>query len=616
MMPLAFLNPMLLFAGLAVPLLILAYLKRRETKRYVVSSVLVLRHLSRKAVPRKKFRPPLRFFLEFLALCCLVLAAAQPVLDKKNNRVAVLFDNSLSMKAAAGDSQGSRFDAAKVEAQKWLKNQSANSLFTLFLASPRLRQQGNEEVSAGELSSTIDSLEVTYTPDVLDGAATELLESDKFDKVFIVSDKQVDLEGKPAGLESRMVGAPKPNVSLSGVRIEQEGFETSTEKLIATVAYAGGGSGSVPVSLTYVSPEGTEGAAQSGTAALKTSGITEVEFKLPGKSAENGFWKIAISAGAGDALPDDNVAFVSAAKTEQSGILLVSDNNTRGTLGLERLPEVAVTLVSPTEFSKLSSDDLKKYILLVFHGTAPVRFPEVPMLVVVPPVANPLFPAKSEVSSPRISSWQSEHPITSYLRVPLLTPTASVVFRDNNLVKPVIRSEEGPVLLAGEGRGVRYAVLGFEIFPFEGASTPVTSVLTLNLFGWLRGGVEIGGERRTGGTLPFNEQSTRLVRILGAESKKFRELPQQNSLELLYPGGYVFEEKASKSKKLVGVNLFHPEESNTFVTQTIALSNPQQREAVEAPRGLPLWTYLAWTALALILLESLLALRRSQEGYG
>ena len=114
MIPLSFLTPFWLLSLCAVPLLILAYLKRQQSKRYVVSSVLVLRTLSRKVSPKKRFLPPLRFFLELLALLCLTIAAAQPFLDLQGEKIAVLLDNSLSMKAQANSgSAQTRFEVAR-----------------------------------------------------------------------------------------------------------------------------------------------------------------------------------------------------------------------------------------------------------------------------------------------------------------------------------------------------------------------------------------------------------------------------------------------------------------------------------------------------------------------
>ena len=58
MIPLGFAAPWALAFGLAIPLLILAYLRRRQTKRYVVSSVLVLKTLPKRNMMSKMLVTP------------------------------------------------------------------------------------------------------------------------------------------------------------------------------------------------------------------------------------------------------------------------------------------------------------------------------------------------------------------------------------------------------------------------------------------------------------------------------------------------------------------------------------------------------------------------------
>ena len=611
----SFLTPLWLCALFALPLLIFAYLRKQQSKRYVVSSVLVLKTLSRRVAPKKRFFPPLRFFLELLALLCLGLAAAQPFLDLQGERIAVLFDNSLSMRAQTGkEKDETRFHKAQDEVRKWVSKQAAASTYSLFRASPRLQLVGNEETNSQAFLRQVEVIEPTSAPDALEGSASELLASEKYDKVLIVSDKSVELEKGVQGVESLSVGGPRANLAIQSMRIEQGGIGGGKDKLLVAVSYSGDGSGSVPVQLSFLSPDGQAKKLDSQQVSVRPEGLSEVSFELPATAAGSGFFRASLETGKGDAIRDDNAAYLVAEKQEQAGVLLVHGSEEQGELGLNEISELLIRSVSPEEFSKMGAEELRKYLVVIFHRTAPVQFLEQPTLVVVPPLKNPLFPGTQEVASPRISSWISEHPITNYLRVPLLTPPASIVFQENLWGKPIVRSESGPVLLAGEGRGVRFAVLGFEIFPFEGAKTPVPSVLTLNLLSWLRGGMEIGGERRTGGTLPIRENEESLSRIVGRLSNDEKSVqPENGVLELKDSGGYVVKEKGSTVPKLYAVNLFHAEESNTFQTQSIAISSGIKREAGDVPRGLPLWNILAWTALGFIVLESLLALVRPRE---
>lgn len=612
MIPLSFLTPFWLLSLCAIPLLILAYLKRQQSKRYVVSSVLVLRTLSRKVSPKKRFLPPLRFFLELLALLCLTIAAAQPFLDLQGEKIAVLLDNSLSMKAQANSgSAQTRFEVARDSLRSWVKRQSAASTYSLFVASPHFQQQSPDAIDSATLLRTLDSLEPTAAPDALEGAAGELISSDKFDKVLIVSDKKVDLESSVQGVESLLVGTSRPNLAIQNLRIEKPGVTGGRERLLVGLSYSGEGEGSVPVQLAFISEDGAVQKLEQAQVKVRPAGISETALELPESVPGKGFYRVTLETGKGDSLKDDNSAFITAQSQADAGVLLIHGNDEQGDLGLSLVPELAVRSVRPEEFQKLSKDELKKYLLLIFHRTAPVTFFEQPMLVILPPLKNPLFPGRAEVSSPKVSSWVSEHPITSYLRVPLLTPPASVIFEDNLWSKPVIRSENGPILLAGEGRGVRFAVLGFEIFPFEGAKTPVPSVLTLNLLSWLRGGLEIGGERRTGGTLVLHGKDESLLRIVGQTQTEGQK--PGGVIDLLQAGGYVIAEGSGNANKLLAVNVFHAEESNTFQTQSVNLSSGIHKESGELPRGLPLWSWLTWAAVGFIFLETLLAILGPKE---
>jgi hypothetical protein len=61
---------------------------------------------------------------------------------------------------------------------------------------------------------------------------------------------------------------------------------------------------------------------------------------------------------------------------------------------------------------------------------------------------------------------------------------------------PILFSTGGPIACAGEDKGARYLVTGFELFPFEGSRNPTISIFTLNAFKWLfqSSGATVTGE--------------------------------------------------------------------------------------------------------------------------
>ena len=193
--------------------------------------------------------------------------------------------------------------------------------------------------------------------------------------------------------------------------------------------------------------------------------------------------------------------------------------------------------------------------------------------------------------------------------MPLLNPGASVAFEVPLWAQPVISSERGPIVIAGESHGVRLAAVGFEILPFEGARTPATSILSLNMLSWLlssTGGVE-------GLTLPGT-----IHRLDPAFDWKVRgsdgEVPvrldeaKHPSVLLARPGVYQLDGSPhgsgqSRSESLI-VNVLIPEESQVAVPAPIRVPDQveHQKKAVDLAR--PLWPLIIWAVIGLLMLET------------
>jgi len=169
-------SPAVLLAAAFAPLLIFAYLRRQSRRWQTVSSVLILERLPLRRTLRRRFKPPLRFFVEFAALLALVLAAAGPSCKRQGERVAVLLDNSLSMRAKSieGEVESSRFEEAKRAVKKWTALQSGRSKYSLFAAAPKLRAVGQEDLDRSGLLAALDQAESSITADTLEGAVKEL----------------------------------------------------------------------------------------------------------------------------------------------------------------------------------------------------------------------------------------------------------------------------------------------------------------------------------------------------------------------------------------------------------------------------------------------------------
>jgi len=123
---LQFSAPWLLFALPAALLpLLLYWWKRRQRHRRRFPSLQLVRQTAAEQARRLRLREILLLLLRILALACLVLAAAGPVVRSEGilggvpERVVVLLDRSLSMTAV--DSGGERFERAKSACARYLK---------------------------------------------------------------------------------------------------------------------------------------------------------------------------------------------------------------------------------------------------------------------------------------------------------------------------------------------------------------------------------------------------------------------------------------------------------------------------------------------------------------
>ncbi len=630
---LQFAQPWLLGALLLTPALILAYLHRNPAKKKIVSSLVVLKALTLRPLPRRKFKPPLRFFLELLALAALCLAAARPVTLSDQFRIALVIDNSLSMRAMESGAglPGTRLERARAAAAEWLDEQSGRTVVDLFASSPKLNRIGVERRERADAQSALSDIKASTAGDTLEASVQELAESGMYERVVVVSDKTLEyVEGGRAdplslfgGDDNRMrkqtrvvgltVGERDSNVSIAGLAMVQGGLTDAGTKLIATIGYSGAAPADAKVVFSKLG--GNEDVIDASIVSLQPGQSVEVRAELNGSEAAAAAYKVEVAptstSGVRDALAEDNSAWLVPRSDIGTRILIVSPPAALSRTGLESLPGFQVETIAPEEFPQRAELGLERYSTVIFHRSAPSVPPKRSTLLVLPPEDNVLFPVVFGVSEAVVSSWMSEHPINSYLKVPLLRPGASEIFATPSWAQAVIRAERGAIAVAGESRGYRFAAVGFEILPFEGARTSTVSVLTLNLINWLSGGAEITGSTLSGSTILTDAPGS--WSVVTPEGRT--ETVSSDSFTLTTPGLYQVTD-AGGGQRAVAANPFYPEESNTFVSQSFAAKRIIEHERKIDEGASSWWPTLVAIALALMVLEQLLSFlpERSRSG--
>lgn len=581
---LSFLN-LAAFSLLALaPLLILAYLKRRPQKQQLVSSTLILKRLPHKVALRTRVKLPLRFFLELCALLLFTGAAAWPILNDDATGVAVIFDNSLSMNASV-ESSVRRIDKARALFRNAISDE-VTYVYTLYSTAPKLNQVTDDRISEGELLAALDRLEPFPATDSLSVMVDELARSGNYERVIVVSDEQGESQRVTSAEQDSLDKSSKTTTAVASISLaEQAGnyylanidYETRS-KTEAFVKASVGLSASTQAALNVRLLGGT---LKDNTISLRELGTKNIRLEphLVGQvsfdvspSASLSIFKLEVSADQAvqNALSEDDTAWLSTLSLTQTKVLVVSPVSSDNALGLGSLSGLALTHETPQTFAERPDSSLKDFSLLIFHRTAPRSAPLVPSLFVLPPENNSIFPAEGSYENIKVSSWADDHPITSYLRVPLLSPSQAALFNVPLWAHSIINSENGSIVVAGESRGIRFAGIGFELFPFEGRKTPVSSVLTLNLISWLTGGGTLEGQLVTGSNLRLESGSRWNI---SSPSGTNEEITPTDNEPTFFPlaerGIYVVEEQKAvsgeKSTKLVAVNSFFPDESTTAI---------------------------------------------------
>jgi hypothetical protein len=132
---------------------------------------------------------------------------------------------------------------------------------------------------------------------------------------------------------------------------------------------------------------------------------------------------------------------------------------------------------------------------------------------------------------------------------------------------PILFSAAGPIACAGEDKGARYLITGFELFPFDGAKNPTISIFTLNAFKWLfqRSDGATAGELPTRLSLP---ESVTEAGYIHPENLKLTV--EGGSIAPPVPGIVRLEEEDGDERYLA-LNSFEETESNLKQSAPLAL---------------------------------------------
>jgi hypothetical protein len=561
--------------------------------------------------------------LELLALLLLTAAAARPFLADDGSRDALLLDNSLSMQTKSSNGS-SRLEAARNAADDWLDESKGSSRFDVYSTSPRLQKIATR-VSTSGARAALARISSALSSDPPASAVAELARSGQYKNVVVFTDrafegaageqdKKVEVKGNSlTHTEVVTVGEASTNIYLSSAQIEAG--ETPGSQVVSAIA-AVSGPAEVDATLRLFSAGPAESARELASRALKIqpSIPAEAVFELDASAVSSEAYQLRLSipnsTPDANTIQEDDVAWLTSGNSSTTEALLVSPQASPGdSLGLDAVPGLKVSPYTPEQYVELSTEQIEQYSLMLFHQSAPSTVTRKATLLILPPRGNPIFPILDEQNTPSITSWAKEHSITSYLRVPLLSPKNVVTFSESLWTQPVISVEKGTLVIAGESRGVRFAGVGMELLPFEGMRTPSSTVLLLNLLSWLGGGGNLSAVLKTGDLLPLKEDSQWQITDPAQRSHSVDTSTEaknaEHSFPLSLPGLYVVKNmsKQGQPPKMLAVNSLFPEESSTFDSLPLSLQKVYAHPPRVGEDSEPLWPMLLIAAFVLLAID-------------
>jgi hypothetical protein len=565
----------------AIPLglgaLIYLFRAKGTAQPQVTSTLFLLSRMPQYTPNRRRFVPPVQFWLELALVTALALAASGIMTAETGDRVAIVVDTSKSMGARLGADE-TRLEAAIRIAAADISQAPSETTFTVFSAGRTLTPQSTQDGTAATTRAAgavalVKALQPAYDVDTLGTAISDVLARGEYDSVWLYTDRTV--EGVSHSERLRVTTIPFDPDGVRNVWISTLGVRGAKgESIEVGISRVGGETIEVTITATCIERgSGESFTLPSVTQRLPSRGTSRVQLREVSKDWS--YCQVSLQGTGMDLLEGDDTAWV-VHSTEKGEIGVISSLSTQE-LGLDRVPYgTAVTLDSEAAQTE------RELRGVIYHRVTPKARPEGAALVVYPNTGAKLWGAsvgvdvaKGMSGTVEITRWEDSHPILQYVRPGLLALPAARVLECPIGAEPIVHSISGPIVCAGEDQGQRYVIVGFEIFPFDGLQTPTLSIFTLNTLQWLlRDRALSGAEFITPGVvrLPgIDSEHPPKVRMVSPRGEDL-VVNGARSVEITEPGVLSILDSTSGRERLLAVNAISDQESDLSLQTPVEIS--------------------------------------------
>lgn len=626
-----FASPIVL--ALAAPIVIgsvvYAYLRRGRVKPQVVPTLFLLKALQGASRSRRRFFPPIRFFFELLLLSLLILGSAGLYKVSTGDKYALVFDNSLSMATKTSQLIGVEnfTEKGRVLARQFLRDLPRNSEVEVFVTSPTLLSLTDGVTSLSNAERVLDGIDPRYSVDKISEALQKINTAAKHNRILLITDKNRSTNPNTTKLKN-------DNIILKNVRsdIKDATNNLAINKLSFSSGNFGNASRVLSVALdAFSSREVSVRLIARGCNLLDECKKIELigeklvklipnntsleEFKNISDKQDIFFVELQSQDGtSSDANPLDNNAYL-VLDTERTKSALISVL-TPQELGLNFVEAMSFEGISPLNYEKkIASLHLENYSSLIFHRYAPKELPKANSIFVMPPQNQALFKMNKSVVGAEVTSWDVSSPLLNYLNVPGIRFNSLGSIQKPDWASDIISTTHGAGLVAGQSGNFRYAVFGFEIFPFEGRKTPTISVLTLNSLKWVANFSGTSGYQEVNTPLAIDSDVEKVAYSDGREIyHKAKDIDNSKQNTTPAEPGVLIIKKRDGGLSARAFNFFSNEESDLLNPGEVSVEfsgSNGSNDSTDLASGKSLIAWLSKIIFILIMIDLIFLLFRS-----